>query len=497
MIDPTDKMHEECGVVGIYKDSDAANLVYLGLYALQHRGQEASGIVTYDGLSFHQEKGLGLVADVFTPKKLAKLKGAVAVGHNRYSTMGDGTAENTQPLMVHTSHGTIAMAHNGNLVNADSLREELEEKGAIFQSTSDSEVILHLLARALSGPKRFDPAASDPLRVLSGVSQQTPSDPLVQAIIGALAHVRGAYSLIFLTEEGLIAVRDPYGVRPLLLGRYKEGYLVASESCVFDLIGAELIRDIEPGELIKIDQQGITSIKAFLAPQTAQCVFEFVYFARPDSIIFSKSVYGIRKRLGRELAKEQPVEADIVIAVPDSGVLAALGFSEESGIPYDVGLIRNHYVGRTFIEPKESIRHFGVKVKLNAVREVLEGKRVVVVDDSIVRGTTIKKIVKMIRAAGAKEIHVRISSPPIISPCFYGINTPTSAELIAASHSIKEIKTHLTADSVVYLSLEGMFRAVYHNGQKNSDFCEACFTKKYPIPLEEARGLQLNLFDPV
>jgi amidophosphoribosyltransferase len=359
------------------------------------------------------------------------------------------------------------------LVNAKELRKELETAGAVFQSTVDSEVVLHLLARSSA-------------------------DTLIDKMSDSLSRVRGAYSLLFLTEDGLIAVRDPYGVRPLLLGRLKEGYVLASESCVFDLIDAELMRDIKPGEVIRINAEGIKSFFPFPNVQAAQCVFEFVYFARPDSTIFSQSVYGIRKRLGRELAKEAPVAADIVIAVPDSGVIAALGYSEAAMIPYDAGLTRNHYVGRTFIEPNAKIRHFGVKVKLNAVREVLHGKRVVVVDDSIVRGTTSRKIVKMIRAAGAKEVHVRISSPPILSPCFYGIDTPTRKELIGASHTVDEICKHLTADSLTYLSMEGMFRAVCHNeSAKNDHFCKACFSSQYPIPLSEKESLQLSLFDKI
>ena len=466
----TDKFHEECGIVGVYGNPDAANLVYLGLYALQHRGQEASGIVTHDGKIFYQEKGTGLVADVFRAKKLGALRGSVSIGHNRYST--SGTLANVQPLMGSSSHGTIAMAHNGNLVNAVSLREELEVEGAVFQSTVDSEVILHLLARS------------------SG-------NTLIERISHGLSKVRGAYSLLFLAQEGLIGVRDPHGVRPLLLGKLKEGYVLASESCVFDLIEAELIRDIEPGEVVKIDENGVTSYKPFpKSMPTAQCVFEFVYFARPDSVIFSQSVCDVRKRLGWELAKEAPVDADIVIAVPDSGVLSALGFAEVAKIPYNVGLIRNHYVGRTFIEPKESIRHFGVRVKLNAIKSVLQGKRVVVVDDSIVRGTTSQKIVKMIRAAGAKEIHVRVSSPPILSPCFYGIDTPTREELVASSQSVEEIRKRLTADSLQYLSVDGMFRAVYKNTSgSNKDFCAACFTEQYPIALDEQKSHQFSLFD--
>ncbi len=461
-------LHEECGIVGVYGHPDAANLTYLGLYALQHRGQEASGIVTYDGKQFRQEKGMGLVADVFNPQNLETLIGSAAIGHNRYSTCGEGSFENVQPLMGRSARGTLALAHNGNLVNATVLIRELEVAGAVFKSTVDSEVILHLLARSSAST-------------------------LLNRIVDSLFQVRGAYSLLFLTEEGLIAVRDPYGVRPLLLGRLGEGYVLASESCAFDLIGATLIRDIAPGEVIRINEKGMESFFPFPKVQSAQCVFEYVYFARPDSTIFSQSVYGIRKRLGHELAKESPVSADIVIPVPDSGVVSALGYSEAAMIPFEMGLTRNHYVGRTFIEPKDAIRHFGVKVKLNAVREVLHGKRVVVVDDSLVRGTTSRKIVKMIRAAGAKEVHVRISSPPIRSPCFYGIDTPTRKELIASSHTLSEICKHLTADSLAYLSEEGLFRAVHHNQRSVEGFCKACFTSQYPIALEEKESSQLEL----
>jgi len=468
-----DKMHEECGIVGIYGHPDAANLTYLGLYALQHRGQEASGIVTYDGKQFRQRKAQGLVADVFNPKNIALLTGSAAIGHNRYSTAGDSVLDNVQPLMGNSPRGRVAMVHNGNLVNATVLIKDLEAAGAVFQSTVDSEVILHLLARSSA-------------------------KYLKDRIIDSLFQVRGAYSLLFLTEEGLIAVRDPYGVRPLLLGQLENGYVLASESCVFDLVGAKLIRDIKQGELLIINEKGLESFYPFPKVQAAQCVFEFVYFARPDSTIFSQSVYGIRKRLGQELAKESPVSADIIIPVPDSGVTAALGYAETAMIPFEMGLTRNHYVGRTFIEPKAAIRHFGVKVKLNAVREVLDGKRVVVVDDSLVRGTTSRKIVTMIRDAGAKEIHVRISSPPILSPCFYGIDTPTRKELIASSHTVDEICKHLTADSLKYLSEEGMFRAIYHNeSAKDSHFCKACFTGQYPIALEEKESRQLSLFDKI
>ncbi len=470
MREQSDKFHEECAIFGIYGHPEAGNLTYLGLYALQHRGQEASGIATHDGHAFYQEKGMGLVADIFSQDRLNRLKGHAAIGHNRYSTTGDSVLKNVQPVMVEYALGTLAMVHNGNLINTDLLRDELEAYGAIFQSTIDSEVIIHLIAHSTE-------------------------DRLLLRIIDALERVHGAYCLIFLSEEGLIGVRDPYGFRPLCLGKLKDGFVLASESCAFDLIGAELIREIEPGEVIQINEKGVFSYKPFPKTPTAQCVFEYVYFARPDSYIFTQHVYGIRKRLGKELAKEGAVSADIVIPVPDSGVPAALGFSEESKIPYEIGLIRNHYVGRTFIEPQQSIRHFGVKIKLNAMHEALEGKRVVVVDDSLVRGTTSQKIVKMIRAAGAREVHMRISSPPILSPCFYGIDTPTRQELLAANKNVEEIREYITADSLTYLSMEGMFRAVYHSESgENYHFCNACFSGNYPLPLTE-KQLQLRLFE--
>ncbi len=468
---PLDKLHEDCAVFGIYGHPEAANLTYLGLYALQHRGQEASGIVTYDGAAFHQKKGTGLVADVYAEDHLRQLKGFAAIGHNRYSTTGDSILKNVQPIVVDYALGTVAMAHNGNLINTDFLRDELEAYGAIFQSTMDSEVIIHLIAHS---------------------NQES----LLPRMIHALGRVRGAYSLVFLSEEGLFGVRDPYGVRPLLLGRLQGGHVLASESCAFDLIGAEWVRDIEPGEIVRINKTGVSSFKPFPPRPTAQCVFEYVYFARPDSAIFSRQVYPIRKRLGIELAREHAVAADIVIPVPDSGVPAALGFSEAAKIPYDMGLIRNHYVGRTFIEPQQAIRHFGVKIKLNAIRGILEGKRVVVVDDSLVRGTTSQKIVKMIRAAGAKEIHMRISSPPIVGPCYYGIDTPTKKELLAANKNVEEIREFITADSLGYLSMEGMFRAVYNtDSPENQHFCNACFTGNYPIPFTETDLIQLGLFE--
>ncbi|HEX8949416.1 MAG TPA: amidophosphoribosyltransferase, partial [Dissulfurispiraceae bacterium] len=388
---PFHDIHEECGIFGVYDHPEAANLTYLGLYALQHRGQEGAGICSSDGRSLFLEKSIGLVADIFSEKRLKRLPGNIAIGHNRYSTAGGGGLKNVQPLVANYSLGTIAVAHNGNLVNAELLRGKLEAEGAIFQSTSDSEVILHLIARS----KNEDP---------------------YERIAEALRKVSGAFSLLFLREDEIIAVRDPFGVRPLSLGKVDGAYVIASETCAFDLIGAEYERDVEPGEMIVINRNGLRSIKTLQGPRKAFCIFEFIYFARPDSYIFNHiCVNSKRKELGRQLARESMVGADIVIPVPDSGVPAAIGFAEEAGVPFDFGLIRNHYIGRTFIEPKQSIRHFGVKIKLNPVRDLLQGKRVVVVDDSIVRGTTSKKIVKMIReVGGAKEVHMRICSPPTV-----------------------------------------------------------------------------------
>ena len=464
-----DKFHDECAVFGIYGHKEAANLTYLGLYALQHRGQESSGIVSSDGQNFFVEKGMGLVADIFSKKEIRCLKGSMAIGHNRYSTAGASHLRNVQPLTVNYAFGNLALAHNGNLTNASMLRSELEAYGAIFQSESDSEVIVHLIAHSKE-------------------------ETCLNRVIEALSLVRGAYSLVFLTERELIAARDPYGFRPLCLGRYKDGWIVASETCAFDLIGAEFVREVEPGELLVIDDNGLASHHPFIPPENpAKCVFEYVYFARPDSKIFGNySVYPVRKALGRQLSKEAFAQADIVVPVPDSGVPAALGFAEGSGIPFEIGLTRNHYVGRTFIEPEQSIRHFGVKLKLNAVSDVLDGKRVVVVDDSIVRGTTSRKIVKMLRNAGAKEVHMRISSPPTIAPCFYGIDTPTRKELIGSSHTIEEMRKYITADSLAFLSLEGMLNAV---PGRNDHYCHACFTDQYPIPFTKAEELQLGLFD--
>jgi amidophosphoribosyltransferase len=463
-----DKFHDECAVFGIYGHEEAANLTYLGLYALQHRGQEASGIVAGDGEQFFVQKGMGLVADIYNKSVLEKLPGYMAIGHNRYSTAGGNDLKNVQPLIVNFAFGNLALAHNGNLINAQMLRNELEAYGAIFQSTSDSEVIIHLIAHSKS-------------------------DTFLARVIDALSQVRGAFSVVLMTDNGLIAARDPHGLRPLCIGRVRSSWIVASETCAFDLLDAEYVREVEPGELVVLSDQGLDSHRPFAKVEPAMCVFEYVYFARPDSKIYgANAVYSIRKALGRQLAQESWVPADIVIPVPDSGVPAALGYAEGGGIRFETGLIRNHYVGRTFIEPEQSIRHFGVKVKLNAVPEVLEGKRVVVVDDSLVRGTTSRKIVKMIRQAGAKEVHMRISSPPIISPCFYGIDTPTKKELIASSHSAEEIRKYITADSLAYLSLDGMLKAAPGSP---TQYCNACFTEKYPISFTRAEELQLGLFE--
>ena len=464
-----DKFHEECAVVGVFGHEEAANLTYLGLYALQHRGQEASGIVSGDGNQFFVQKGMGLVADIYNKDSLERLPGHMAIGHNRYSTAGGNDLKNVQPLTVNFALGNLALAHNGNLINAQVLRNELEAYGAIFQSTSDSEVIIHLIAHSKAGS-------------------------FLARVMDALNQVRGAFSVVLLTDSGLIAARDPHGLRPLCLGRVRSSWIVASETCAFDLLDAEYVREIEPGELVVISEQGLDSHRPFPKMNQAMCVFEYVYFARPDSRIFgANAVYATRKALGRQLAQESWVPADIVIPVPDSGVPAALGYAEGGGVRFETGLIRNHYVGRTFIEPEQSIRHFGVKVKLNAVSEVLSGKRVVVVDDSLVRGTTSRKIVKMIRQAGAKEVHMRISSPPIISPCFYGIDTPTKKELIASNHSTEEIRKYITADSLAYLSLEGMLNVV---PGAPDQYCNACFTERYPIPFTRAEELQLGLFEP-
>lgn len=463
-----DKFHDECGVVGVYGHPEAANLVYLGLYSLQHRGQESAGIVSSRDGKLHLEVGMGLVADVFQGGRLEKLTGNMAIGHNRYSTAGDSALANAQPCLINYSEGSLSLAHNGNLVNAMTIRQRLGASGSIFQSTNDSEVIVHLMAQA-KGDTFVDRAAT------------------------ALEEVKGAYSLLLMTEDEMIAARDPQGFRPLCLGKLDGAYIVASESCAFDLIEGEFIREIEPGELLLINKDGLQSFFPFQKAPTRQCVFEHIYFSRPDSYLFNKSVYETRKEIGRALAQEWPADADLVVPVPDSGVISAMGFAEESGIPYEMGLIRNHYVGRTFIEPQSQIRNFGVKVKLNAVRPVLEGKRVVVIDDSIVRGTTSRKIVKMIRDAGAKEVHLRISSPPILFSCFYGIDTPTKGELLASKYDLKGIKDFLQADSVHYIGVEKML-SVFK--EQSNDFCTACFDGNYPVKIEDHEPdlEQLNLF---
>jgi len=464
-----DKFREECGVVGVFGHPEAATLAYLSLYALQHRGQESAGIVASNGEALIAHRGMGLVADIFNQDILSRLEGRLAIGHNRYSTSGSTVIKNCQPFVVEWAQGALAIAHNGNLVNADELRAQLEVRGSIFQSTVDSEVIIHLIAASQG-------------------------DTLTNRIVDALSQVRGAYSLVFLTEDRLVATRDPDGFRPLVLGRLPEGGVIAaSETCALDLVNATYERDVEPGEIVIVSARGVESVKPFAPRPKHQCVFEYIYFARPDSRVFGRNVYEVRKELGRQLARESGVAADIVIPVPDSGVPAAIGFAEEAKLPFEMGLIRNHYVGRTFIEPQSSIRHFGVKVKLNALREVLAGRRVVVVDDSIVRGTTSRKLVQMIRQAGAREVHMRISSPPTTHPCFYGIDTPTRGELIASAHSVEEIREYLGADSLAYLSERGMYAFTRNGGE---GFCDACFTGRYPVaPVDEGPVRQLHLFE--
>ena len=471
----SDKFHDECAVMGIYGHPEASNMVYLGLYALQHRGQESCGIVSSDGKGLISHRQMGLVADAFKEDVIKRLEGMSAIGHNRYSTTGQSHLKNAQPFVVEYSQGPIAISHNGNLVNGALLREELERSGSIFQSTTDTEVIIHLIA----------------------TSKET---SLMGRIVEALSRARGAYSLVFLTLDKLIAARDPYGFRPLVLGKFPQGknrgaYVFASETCALDLIEAEFIRDVEPGEIITIGPDGMESLKPFPPAPHAKCIFEYIYFARPDSKLFGHNVYQVRKALGRQLARESAVPADLVTPVPDSGVPAAIGYAEESKIPLEFGLIRNHYVGRTFIEPQQTIRNFGVKIKLNAQRDVLNGKRVVVVDDSIVRGTTSRKIIRMLRDAGAQEVHMRISSPATISPCYYGIDTPTRSELIASTNSVEEIRRYIEADTLAYLSNEGMYA---YFGDKREGFCDACFTAKYPVHFEdEGHTKQLHLFEAV
>ena len=466
-----DKFHDECGIFGIYDHPEAAHLAYLGLYAQQHRGQESAGIVSSNGRKIFHHKGMGQVAEVFPEEVLKGLRGWLAIGHTRYSTSGDSALLNAQPLIASFNKGLVALAHNGNLTNARQLRKRLEESGSIFQTTSDTEVLLHLIAR--SAKKDFEEALADSLRELEG-----------------------AYSIVLLVGDRLYAIRDPHGFRPLAIGMIvqsqnlplgpglgrEETYVFASETCAFDLIGARYVGEVQPGEIARVDDGGLSRFR--FAPPAAHsfCVFEHVYFSRPDSIVFGRPVYASREALGRRLAREAPADADIVVPVPDSGVAAAIGYSGESGLPFRFGLIRNHYVGRTFLEPEQSIRDFGVKLKLNPVRSMLEGQRVVLVDDSIVRGTTSRKIVRIIREAGAREVHVRISCPPTVAPCYYGIDTPTQKELIAANYSVEGIREYLGADSLAYLSLEGLREAV---GDERGEFCTACYTGHYPTKLAQ------------
>jgi amidophosphoribosyltransferase len=462
-----DKFKDECGVFGIFGHPEAANLTYLGLFALQHRGQESAGIAAADGGKMRTSRAMGEVAEAFDESALAKLPGHIAIGHTRYSTAGESTLENAQPFLIDCAHGQIAVAHNGNLVNAREVRDELVRSGSIFQTGSDTEVVLHLYARSKA--------------------------PTVEeALTESIAQIRGAYSLVLLTKNRLIAARDPHGFRPLALGRLDDAWIVCSETCALDLIGATYVREVEPGELLIISDGGLRSIKPFPPQPISHCVFEHVYFARPDSYVFGRSVNEVRTDLGRILAREAPVPADVVVPIPDSGVCAAIGYAEEAGMPMKMGLIRNHYVGRTFIQPQQSIRHFSVKVKLNPVRSILEGRRVVLVDDSIVRGTTSRKIVKMVKAAGASEVHLRISCPPTVSPCFYGIDTPSRAELIAATHTVDEIRKYVEAESVSYLSLGGLRQAV---GENQGAYCTSCYTGVYPVafPRDERAYLQLAL----
>jgi len=453
-----DKFREECGVFGIYGHEDASRLAYLGLYALQHRGQESAGIVSSNGQKLFAERGMGQVSDIFTERVLEKLPGSLAIGHVRYSTAGKVSINEAQPFAVKCSLGQIALCHNGNLPDAAEARAQLEADGAIFSSTSDTEVVLHRIARSRSGE-------------------------VVAAITEALAGDEGAFSMLFATPTSLIAVRDSRGFRPLCLGRLNGATVFASETCAFDLIGAEYIRDVEPGEIVIADSGGVRSVQAFERRPTTHCVFEHVYFSRPDSLVFGRSVNKSRHLLGRHLAQECPVEADIVVPVPDSGVAAAIGFAAESGLKFRFGLMRNHYVGRTFIEPRSQIRHFGVKIKLNPVRDLIEGRRVVLIDDSIVRGTTSQKLVKMMRDAGAKEVHMRISCPPTIAPCYYGVDTPTRDELIASRQSVEESRHYLGADSLGYLSLQGLLNAV--DDRNNERHCTACYTGNYPTQVPD------------
>lgn len=458
-----DRVHEECAIFGIHGHEDAAAHTALGLHALQHRGQEASGIVAFDGEHFNAHRDLGLVGDIFASGAvMARLRGHAAIGHNRYATTGGTVLRNVQPLFADLELGGFALAHNGNLTNATTLRRELVRRGSIFQSTSDTEVFIHLIATSTAGS-------------------------LIDRTLDALRQVEGAYSLVAMTAEAVIGVRDPLGVRPLVLGRLGDAWIFASETCAFDILGAEFVRDVEPGEMVVLGGPEPRSIRVEPPARQRFCVFEYIYFARPDSVIEGTSIYEARKAIGRELARESLPAADLVVPVPDSGVPAALGFAEESALPFELGIIRNHYVGRTFIEPGQEIRNLGVKLKHNANRPMLEGKRVVLVDDSIVRGTTSRKIVQMVRASGAAEVHMRIASPPITDPCFYGVDTPERGQLMAAQMSVEEIAEHLDVDSLSFISIDGLYRAMGRSGRdpRAPAFCDACFTGEYPTRLTD------------
>jgi amidophosphoribosyltransferase len=454
--------HDECGVFGVWNHPEAARLAYLGLYAIQHRGQESAGIVTLDKQTHFSKRGLGLVHEVFSDEALALLPGTAAIGHVRYSTTGMNSISNAQPLTAHLFNGPLALAHNGNIVNAEPLKQEMRAAGSIFQGTNDTEVVLHMIAKC-------------------------PSNDLLKCLQDSIERLEGAFSFALLSHDALIAVRDPYGFRPLVLGEMEGGhegkpsYVLASETCAFDLIGAKFVREIEPGEIFWADANGTRSVKLKKTAKRASCVFEHVYFSRPDSIVFGESVYETRKRAGKILARENPVEIDMVIPVPDSGVPAAIGYAQESGAPFELGIIRNHYIGRTFIQPQQAIRDVGVKIKLNPQSSVLKGKRVVIVDDSLVRGTTSRKIVNLVRSAGAKEVHLRISAPPTVGPCYYGVDTPEKSQLIAANQSLASIRKFVGADTLGYLSLEGLREAVRE--AQNGGYCGACFDGKYPTPL--------------
>ena len=464
-----DKFHEECALFGIYGTADAAAHTALGLHALQHRGQEASGIVSFDGAHFYNHRAAGLVGDIFSDQSvIRKLQGYSAIGHNRYATTGGSSDRNIQPIFADFDFGGLALAHNGNLTNAYLLRKELVRIGCLFQSTTDTEVINHLIAR-------------------SGYST------VVDRVIDALGRVKGAYSLLLLTNEALLGVRDPLGVRPLCIGRLDDAWILTSESCALDIIGARFVRDVEPGEIVIVDGTGLRSIKPWAKQPRRFCVFEHIYFARPDSRIEGVGVYEARKKIGAELARESHVPADVIVPVPDSGVPAAIGYSQQSGIPFELGIIRNHYVGRTFIEPADNIRHLGVRLKHNANRALIEGKRVILVDDSIVRGTTSMKIVEMVRNAGAREVHMRIAAPPTTDPCFYGIDTPDKDKLLASRYDVAGMAKFIGVDSLAFLSIDGLYRAMGVPGgrdARNPTFCDACFTGDYPIPLDDVTGTE-------